>query len=105
MPGDTHTMKRLNFDGVVGGLYEVALDPSGWGSVIQDIGALVNATGGGQFHIWDGKGQSLKEIAADHGVAVSTIRSQLKQVFAKTATRKQAELASLLRCVTVFQER
>lgn len=39
------------------------------------------------------QGQSVSEIAGALGLAVSTVRGQLKAVFAKTATRRQGELA------------
>jgi DNA-binding CsgD family transcriptional regulator len=41
-------------------------------------------------------GDSLATIAKEHGVSVKTARTQLKAVFAKTATHRQAELAALL---------
>ena len=42
------------------------------------------------------RGQSPQEIANAHGVNVSTVRIQLKTVYAKTETRRQAELVALL---------
>jgi DNA-binding CsgD family transcriptional regulator len=41
-------------------------------------------------------GQSLKDAAARLGVAQSTLRSQLKSIFAKTNTNRQGELVRLL---------
>ena len=41
-------------------------------------------------------GVTPKEIAARRGVAVSTIRTQLRSVFAKTHTTRQTELVALL---------
>jgi DNA-binding CsgD family transcriptional regulator/PAS domain-containing protein len=41
-------------------------------------------------------GRSLDEIAEDRGVAVSTLRVQLKSIYAKTSTNRQAELVSLI---------
>jgi DNA-binding CsgD family transcriptional regulator len=41
-------------------------------------------------------GLDIAEIAAAHKIAESTARSQLKAVFAKTGTRRQAELGVLL---------
>lgn len=43
-----------------------------------------------------GNGDSVAEIAASLGVSRETIRSQLKRVFAKTGTSRQAELVRLL---------
>ncbi len=43
-----------------------------------------------------GDGRDLGEAAVALGVAVSTARTQLKAVFAKTGTRRQAQLAVLL---------
>ena len=42
------------------------------------------------------EGWSAKEIAHSRGVSVNTIRSQIKQVFAKAHVRRQAELARML---------
>ncbi len=41
-------------------------------------------------------GQSMKDAAALLGVAQSTLRSQLKSIFAKTNTNRQGELVRLL---------
>ncbi len=43
-----------------------------------------------------GAGQTLEEIAAAHGLSPGTVRNQLKMVFFKTGTSRQAELALLL---------
>jgi DNA-binding CsgD family transcriptional regulator len=37
-------------------------------------------------------GHSVTEIAAKHGVSVSTVRSQLKTLLGKTRTRRQAAM-------------
>src|SRR5580704_16918637 len=42
------------------------------------------------------EGKTLSEIAAQRGVALETLKSQLKTVFAKTGSRRQAELIGLL---------
>jgi DNA-binding CsgD family transcriptional regulator len=49
----------------------------------QLVGALVD-------------GLTLKEIAARRGVAVTTVRSQLRSVFLKTETERQADLVALV---------
>ncbi len=41
-------------------------------------------------------GRSLEEAAAERGVTISTIRSQLKQVFLKTQTKRQGQLVRLV---------
>lgn len=46
-------------------------------------------------------GASLEEIAAGGGVAISTVRSQLRQVLEKTGCARQAEVVSLLASVTL----
>lgn len=42
------------------------------------------------------RGQTLRAIAAARGTNVQTARTQLKSVFAKTGTHRQAQLAQLL---------
>ncbi len=42
------------------------------------------------------EGRSLEEVAQKRGVTMNTARSQLKQVFAKTDTRRQGELVRLV---------
>jgi DNA-binding CsgD family transcriptional regulator/PAS domain-containing protein len=41
-------------------------------------------------------GDAIEEIAESRGVAVSTLRVQLKSIYSKTATSRQAELVSLV---------
>ena len=43
-----------------------------------------------------GNGVTLAEAARVSGVAISTVRNQLKAVFAKTETHRQSELVALL---------
>ena len=42
------------------------------------------------------EGNSLDQVAAARGVTMNTVRSQLKQVFSKTETRRQGELVHLV---------
>ena len=46
-------------------------------------------------------GETLEGIAASGGVAISTVRSQLRQVLEKTGCARQAEVVSLLANVTL----
>ena len=41
-------------------------------------------------------GKTLATVAEERGVSVSTVRTQLKSVFVKTGTHRQAELVALL---------
>jgi DNA-binding CsgD family transcriptional regulator len=45
-------------------------------------------------------GLSVQEVAKEFGVGVTTVRSQLKALFEKTGTRRQAELVRLLLLAT-----
>lgn len=47
------------------------------------------------------QGQSVKDIAAQRQTAVYTVRSQLRSLFDKTDTRRQAELVNLVARVTL----
>jgi DNA-binding CsgD family transcriptional regulator len=42
------------------------------------------------------EGRSLEQVAAARGVTMNTVRSQLKQVFSKTDTKRQGELVRLV---------
>ena len=42
------------------------------------------------------QGRSLEEAAAFRSVTLNTARSQLKQIFAKTGTRRQSELLQVV---------
>jgi DNA-binding CsgD family transcriptional regulator len=42
------------------------------------------------------EGRSLEEVASARGVTMNTVRSQLKQVFSKTDTKRQGELVRLV---------
>lgn len=46
-------------------------------------------------------GKSVEEIAADGGVALSTVRTQLRQVMEKTGCTRQAEVVALMANVTL----
>lgn len=43
-----------------------------------------------------GRGKSLEDIAASMGIGLSTVRSHLKRILAKTGTHRQAEAVALL---------
>ncbi len=42
------------------------------------------------------RGMQVDELAVDTKVSIHTVRSQLKQIFRKTSTNRQAELVKLL---------
>jgi DNA-binding CsgD family transcriptional regulator len=49
-------------------------------------------------------GESLQDIAGALGVSVGTVRSQIKALFAKTGTNRQAELVRLLTRLAMISE-
>jgi DNA-binding CsgD family transcriptional regulator len=49
-------------------------------------------------------GESLQEIASESGVTIGTVRSQVKALFAKTGTHRQAELVALLTRIAMISE-
>jgi DNA-binding CsgD family transcriptional regulator len=50
-------------------------------------------------------GKSLAEIAASHGARLQTVRKQLKSIFAKTGTNRQAQcVAAILRSVAAIAQ-
>ncbi len=52
--------------------------------------------------LWLMCGDTIEDIAEEHGVSISTARVQLKSIFAKMGTSRQAELVALLtRLVTL----
>jgi DNA-binding CsgD family transcriptional regulator len=42
------------------------------------------------------EGKSVEDIATDHRISLNTARTQLKAIFAKTSTNRQAQLVSML---------
>ena len=48
------------------------------------------------------RGEGMARIAAVHRVSITTVRAQLKAIFAKTNTHRQAELVELLMRVTAL---
>jgi DNA-binding CsgD family transcriptional regulator len=80
----------------LGGLI-LLLDPSSQGepteSLLQEAFGFTRA----EVRIAQGlaKGHDLQSIAARHKVSVGTLRVQLKSMFAKTNTKRQAELVTL----------
>jgi DNA-binding CsgD family transcriptional regulator len=49
-------------------------------------------------------GESLQEIAETTGVSIGTVRSQMKALFVKTETHRQAELVALLTRLAMISE-
>jgi len=73
-------------------------DPDGDGaSLAQILGATYSLTGAEtRLAIQLFEGYSLAQAAERHYVSLETVRVQLKTIFSKTATRRQAELVGLL---------
>src|SRR5262245_5458779 len=63
-------------------------------NVLQRVFDLTNA----EVRLAQGvaRGDSLEEVAARLGIKISTARTQLASIFAKTQTRRQAKLVALL---------
>jgi DNA-binding CsgD family transcriptional regulator len=80
------------------GLLLVAFDPERCQppppDMLTEVFRLTPAEANVAIGIADGR--HLAEIAADRGVKIGTVRAYSKTVFAKTGTRGQAELATLL---------
>ena len=49
-------------------------------------------------------GQTVQELAESTGVSVGTVRSQMKAIFEKTQTHRQAELVGLLTRLALIAE-
>jgi len=47
-------------------------------------------------------GVTLEDIAEEHDISISTVRGQLKSVFAKTGASRQAELVILVNRLTAL---
>jgi len=45
---------------------------------------------------WVAEGRSLKHAAVEFGISIHTVRMQLRKIFTKTGTRRQAELVRLM---------
>ena len=62
--------------------------------LLMDVFGLSQAEARLAQHI--ARGASLKEIAANARIKISTVRSQLGAVFTKTGTKRQTKLVALL---------
>ena len=91
--GRAHDVLRLVSTIVL--LTDLENTPPGPGlAVLQETFGLTGAEAKLARHI--AIGQTLPEIALDSGLSHETLRSQLKSIFNKTGTTRQAELAVLL---------
>jgi DNA-binding CsgD family transcriptional regulator len=75
---------------------------------VPDAGLLAQAFGltaaEAKIASYVGAGESVELTAERLGVSVSTVRTQLKAVFAKTNTHRQAELVALIGRLRSFQQ-
>jgi DNA-binding CsgD family transcriptional regulator len=71
-------------------------------SLLQQVFGLTKSEARLASHLMCG--QCLEEIAAATGVSLGTVRSQIKAVFAKTHTHRQAELVGLLTRLALISE-
>lgn len=67
-------------------------------NISSDVIALLFGLSGAEARLAVGlvAGDTLEQYAARRGVGIGTVRGQVKQVFAKTGTTRQAELVALL---------
>jgi DNA-binding CsgD family transcriptional regulator len=68
-------------------------DPASMGRRLRQIYRLTAAEA--RLAVALAGGETLEQIAAAHGVSLTTLRSQLRSVFSKTGTSRQAELVRL----------
>ena len=82
-----------------GGEVLLLLTPAGAGAAVspEAIACLLGLSGA-EARLAAGlvAGKTLEQYAAQRGVGIGTVRGQVKQVFAKTGTTRQAELVGLL---------
>jgi DNA-binding CsgD family transcriptional regulator len=69
-------------------------------NILQDVFSLTKAEArlAGRLAC----GETIEDIAEEHGVSISTARVQLKSIFTKTGASRQAELVSLLTRLAVL---
>ena len=91
-------LDRLNLDGSTAAGLVVLVDPQTRREpsepLLQQVFNLTPAEA--RLALGLAKGLDLQEISELHGVGVGTLRVQLKSVFAKTHTKRQAQLVVLL---------
>ena len=74
----------------------IAPDPNSTDQGLASVAAIYDLTEAeGRLFAAITKGQGLSETAAVLGVSINTGKTQLKQIFDKTGTRRQAELTAL----------
>jgi DNA-binding CsgD family transcriptional regulator len=81
-------------------LIDVDATPEPNPTVLQKLFDLTS--GEAKLAIQVARGHCPTDIAHEHGVSITTVRSQLAAVFAKTQTRRQAELMALLARVSLL---
>lgn len=79
---------------------DLAIAPRPRGRVLRELFELSPAETRMAVRLAEGK--TLRSIAAEMGIAVSTARTHLRSVFGKTATNRQTELIGLLARIAVL---
>jgi DNA-binding CsgD family transcriptional regulator len=83
-------------------MVDLSVAPEPNPAVLQRVFDLTQAEASLAVNI--SRGETPGAIARNNGVTISTIRSQLASIFAKTNTQRQAELVALLARVSLLPE-
>ena len=75
-------------------MFDRQASPAVTAGIVRSLFGLTDAEAGLAVALCSG--MSLDDVAGERGVSIHTTRAQLKSIFAKTGTKRQADLVSLL---------